>query len=273
MKTLIERMAMVALLAGFSAGTSACVIYADGESEPCGDYHRGYDDDDDDWDDDDEWANWGWHDDGCRDSSNNHTSVDDYGDSNGGYDDGDGYGGGGYDGGSDGGGDGTDDDDCTQTTVVCGEDGVTYDTPCAANRAHVRVQHEGECGPACAVSTDCAIYEACGSHGACEPVVCPEVTDPVCGADGVTYPSECDASAHHIAIDYTGECVPDCQVDSDCGPSELCEEGACVEADCPVLDADDHSQEVCAEDGFTYQTSCHARLARLSIAHEGCCVE
>ncbi len=165
--------------------------------------------------------------------------------------------------------------DCPISGEVCGVDGVSYETRCAASRAHVRVDYIGACAPACQVDADCAIYELCSSQGRCEAVSCQEIDAPVCGVDGNTYPNACDANAHHVAVDYDGECAPACNVDADCeDATHLCNgAGRCEEASCPVLAPDDISQEVCAGDGFTYQTACQARLARQTIVHEGCCVE
>ena len=164
-------------------------------------------------------------------------------------------------------------EDCPQSMEVCGEDGVTYETPCAASRAHVRIAQVGPCGTPCVFDSECGSYEQCGDRGVCEAFTCEDAAaEPVCGADGVTYPSACDALGHHAGLAYAGECLPPCQADADCDSGSICEANLCVEASCPVLAADDYSQEVCGEDAFTYQTTCHARLARVTVIHEGCCV-
>lgn len=167
-----------------------------------------------------------------------------------------------------------DPDDCPQPGDVCGEDGVTYESRCDASRAHVRVDYAGPCAPPCAQHNECAIYEQCSAAGRCEEISCDTLYAPVCGVDGNTYSNACDAGAHHVAVDYDGECAPACNVDADCPAADLCNAaGRCEAANCPQLPANDISQEVCAIDGFTYQTRCHARLARQRVVHEGCCVE
>ena len=44
--------------------------------------------------------------------------------------------------------------------------------------------------------------------GVCTPIpdVCPEIYEPVCGCDGVTYGNRCLAAAAAMSIDYPGEC-------------------------------------------------------------------
>lgn len=221
MKDAMMRYAAGVLAIGLTFGSSACVVFVDGEEDGAGcestSTHEG--------DDGDRYANWGWHGDDCppidwgddddwHDWDNNDSDAgggDDHGgdgDGSGGGDQGGGDGGGDGQGGADGGGG----EDCPETGEVCGEDGQTYETACEASRAHVRVVSSGPCLPPCAEDLDCA--------------------------DG-----------------------------------SLCEAGSCHEVTCPELAEDDHSQEVCAEDGFTYQTECEARMARLGVAHEGCCVE
>ena len=257
MRTLNPRnlILMALLLIGLSWNATGCLVIVDGEGGHDGKSrcHSGHDDDDDDGDesrchDSDEW---GWGED--RPSRPTRpTDPTDPTDPTGPTD--------------------PTDPNCPVSAEVCGEDGVTYASPCDASRAHVRVAHMGACGQACFFDEECSIGELCNTNGRCEQVVCPAVYEPVCGADGQTYGNACEASVHHVAVDYAGECAPPCSVDADCASGDLCEANRCVTVECPVLAPNDISQEVCAEDGFTYQTSCHARQARQSVVHEGCCI-
>jgi len=244
MKTMLKKTWTLLILCAVFAMTTGCIVITegDGHHDDWGDHH-GWSDDCEDgedcWKDWDGWDDW---DDDDRVDMGDSDPV------------------------------GSGDCDMPDSTEVCGEDGVTYLTPCDASRAKTRVAHDGACGPACAASAECGIYETCGDFGRCEPMSCTEEYVPVCGVDGITYSNACDAEAHHVAVDYTGECAPACTVDSDCAMGDLCESGRCEPANCPVLAADDHSVEVCGEDDFTYQSECHARLARQGVKHQGCCI-
>lgn len=51
-----------------------------------------------------------------------------------------------------------------------------------------------------------------------KPRMCPDVSDPVCGCDGVTYDNLCEAAAARTAIEHTGACAPT----GGCGSTGVC---------------------------------------------------
>jgi hypothetical protein len=99
---------------------------------------------------------------------------------------------------------------------VCGCDGVTYDNECAMDMARAGVQFHDACDSTCTSNPDCGDDELCAldifaedSSDACDlsqggrcvnfSLICKAalqagtVGDPVCGCDGQTYDTGCDA--------------------------------------------------------------------------------
>lgn len=103
-------------------------------------------------------------------------------------------------------------EECTAVLYpVCGCDGNTYDNPCLAAAAGVRVESEGECP--CESNDDCLEIEYCNGPTCDGPGVCvrrQEFCAPTgeawCGCDGGTYDSQCLASVSGVRIDHEGPC-------------------------------------------------------------------
>ncbi len=121
----------------------------------------------------------------------------------------------------------------------------------------------------------------CGGTGRCQeiPAGCPDVWDPVCGCDGLTYGNSCEAAAAGVSVLRDGECdLDDCATNADCPRNSYCrrEDGECDgEGLCEprprvcreILDP------VCGCDGLTYGNSCEAAAAGVSVLRDGECGE
>ncbi len=79
---------------------------------------------------------------------------------------------------------------------------------------------------------------------------CPDVNDPVCATDGVTYASGCDAECASQKIVHAGFCA-------------LGDGGGCS---CPT-----QGSPVCGSDKKTYASACVANCAGVGVAHLGAC--
>jgi len=123
----------------------------------------------------------------------------------------------------------------------------------------------------CAMDTDCDPWHLC-LGGVCEAIACPDLWDPVCGADGRTYSNPCYANANHVRVAHQGECAGEgCASNDACADGDICFppshtcEPAC-EIQCFRFDP------VCATDGRTYACGevdawCHG----VEVAHPGEC--
>lgn len=131
----------------------------------------------------------------------------------------------------------------------------------------------------CSVDQYCRIEAGdCGSEGLCElkPVGCPEILQPVCGCNGVTYENDCMAAEAGQNVAYKGECKPvQCWNNDMCQDDEYClledcgiKSGACMPRPqaCP-----DVWLPVCGCDGKTYGNACEAAAAGMSVDYEGEC--
>ncbi|MBW2390237.1 MAG: hypothetical protein JRG89_17680, partial [Deltaproteobacteria bacterium] len=106
---------------------------------------------------------------------------------------------------------------------VCGCDNVTYPNACHAFANGVTVASDGACEfkpGTCGGEGEvgCDEGEVCVvDHGVCDPAAigvclkapaeCDNVSKPVCGCDGVTYPNACEARTQGVAIAGNGGCV------------------------------------------------------------------
>ncbi|MCK4660501.1 MAG: hypothetical protein KAV82_13345, partial [Phycisphaerae bacterium] len=166
---------------------------------------------------------------------------------------------------------------------VCGCDGVTYINACMAAMSGMSVDYQGVCeGAYCWSNDDCEPDDYCFFHvcavetGAClpRPEFCPDIWDPVCGCDGVTYPNACEAAMAGMSVDYKGPCI--CTGNSDCAPDQFCEyplgkcepPGTCQQRPDIVPPCWD---PVCGCDRVTYANVWCAAKVGVSVDFEGAC--
>lgn len=162
--------------------------------------------------------------------------------------------------------------------TVCGCDGLTYPNPCVAASNGVNVDYYGECKD-CTDNSECSVGEFCKKkvgdcfgQGICSdrPNACIQVSNAVCGCDGLTYQNPCMAEINGISIDHYGECDV-CLENDECSDGEFCRK---EERDCHGRGVCFARPEICLQvcepvcgcDGLIYPNSCVAALNGINIA-------
>jgi hypothetical protein len=166
--------------------------------------------------------------------------------------------------------------DDTVVDLVCGCDGLTYQSACFANMAGIRLAAtEGPCACSdnseCVTGQFCALDNSCFNRGGCLPI--PETCDPAdtqqaCACDGVTYDNECTAFQSGVRVSALGTC--DCMDNTECAADEYCNALVC---DGPgVCEA---RQGSCTPEGpatgcngVVYESACDAAAAGVRVRPE-----
>lgn len=148
----------------------------------------------------------------------------------------------------------------------------------------------GDSGKACAESEYCAYAPgaACGRTGEtarCEarPDACPAIYAPVCGCDGKTYSSPCEAAGSGVGYDKAEACdggqVCGGLAGLRCAEGQYCymPVGACLGPDASgtcrsvPMACDTVYAPVCGCDRRTYPNACAAALVGVNVVHDGAC--
>ena len=178
---------------------------------------------------------------------------------------------------------------------VCGCDGATYSNDCERLRAGVGKDRDGECeapqscggfmwppAPPCSEGQRCdqipGLCNVADVGGTCTelPAVCPQVTAPVCGCNGITYANDCERLRASVAKHRDGVCDLPCQTNEECGGGFFCQRpiGLCGGAGACSVSFPMCTMEfdpVCGCDGRTYSNACVAQSQGVSVAATGEC--
>jgi Kazal-type serine protease inhibitor domain len=180
---------------------------------------------------------------------------------------------------------------------VCGCDGKQYKNTCLAAQQRASISTTGTCsiacgGPAALTCTDTTTFcnfadGACvvgNAAGTCAPIPtsCASATSEiVCGCDGKTYPTRCDAQVAQVSVNTAGACPCGGNGGVECATGEFCQipAGSCGNASASGTCADVPTAKscptfptpVCGCDGKTYLNACLAAAAQVSVGSTGAC--
>lgn len=118
------------------------------------------------------------------------------------------------------------------------------------------------------------------ARGSCVsiPGLCPKILAPVCGCDGVTYTNGCEAMRAGVNLAYERACGPflcggvenlPCGQNQYCAAADCESIGFCV--DRPESCEGPFGTPVCGCDRNTYESSCAAHLAGVTILANNAC--
>lgn len=140
----------------------------------------------------------------------------------------------------------------------------------------------------CPRSDWCRFIAGCGADGnvglcALFPSDCGEECPGVCGCNGETYCTACEAAQAGTSVLREGDCEAptfgSCVESQECADGQWCDLSSCESASghcrprLPETDCSTDGGLVCGCDGMSYPSSCHARAAGTNVASAGSCTD